>query len=174
MWIFGYGSLMWDDWEKEFNGSKIPNATLENYSRAFNKKSVRNWGSRKNPGPTLGLEPNKDSKCIGCAFKIPDENKEKALEYLKGREGKSFELTQVEIELPSGAKVDAFTPINDPRKSTYIKNKDVTEIAEMVRNAEGKDGKCFNYVKNIHAQLEEMSIEDRSVNKLWSLLSKGE
>ena len=37
MWIFGYGSLMWDGWESEFVCQERAMATLSGYRRAFNK-----------------------------------------------------------------------------------------------------------------------------------------
>ncbi len=75
IWVFGYGSLMWDNWEEKFGGNKHPRAVLHGYSRAFNKKSVKNWGSSEIPGPTLGLEEEDDAQCVGIAFEFPKKRK---------------------------------------------------------------------------------------------------
>jgi cation transport regulator ChaC len=56
MWIFGYGSLMWDGWESEFACQERAMATLSGYRRAFNKLSVANWGTKDAPCPTLKLD----------------------------------------------------------------------------------------------------------------------
>lgn len=61
MRVFGYGSLIWDDWENEYEGKRFDKARLTNYRTAFNKKSTRNWGTPQNPGPTLGLEEEQGS-----------------------------------------------------------------------------------------------------------------
>ena len=57
MWIFGYGSLMWDGWEKSFDCLETTNAILPNYQRVLNKKSVINWGTSDHPCPTLNIIP---------------------------------------------------------------------------------------------------------------------
>ena len=65
MWIFGYGSLMWDGWESEFVCQERATATLPGYRRAFNKLSVANWGTKEAPCPTLNLHEDRDASCQG-------------------------------------------------------------------------------------------------------------
>ena len=73
MWVFGYGSLMWDGWEKAFGGIRIDQAVLNGFHRSFNKNSVKNWGTRSVPCPTLGLEPAEGDQCVGTAFEFSDD-----------------------------------------------------------------------------------------------------
>lgn len=47
MWVFGYGSLMWDGWEIEFQGVKDNRAELTGFHRDFNKRSTLNWAQEK-------------------------------------------------------------------------------------------------------------------------------
>jgi cation transport protein ChaC len=49
MWVFGYGSLMWDGWQTKHACIRRVPAELDGYSRAFNKASVRYWGSKNHP-----------------------------------------------------------------------------------------------------------------------------
>ncbi len=51
MWVFGYGSLMWDQWEQQFGGIRVDRAALVNYRRSFNKASTGNWGTQDLPAP---------------------------------------------------------------------------------------------------------------------------
>ena len=83
MWVFGYGSLMWDGWERDFGGSRTDRAVLSGYRRSFNKKSVSNWGTSKSPGPTLGLEPDAAGECIRMVFEIPDAQRRAVEQMLK-------------------------------------------------------------------------------------------
>jgi len=173
MWVFGYGSLMWDDWESEFDGEKSEEAVLRGYRRAFNKASVRNWGSTEEPCPTLGLEQEADAKCIGSAFKFSDEQKDEILARLREREGSSFDIVEVEITLSDGRDVNAYTAINDTSEDTYLGDKSIEEIAKMIEDADGRDGECIEYVRNIRSRLEEQSIHDSAVEELWSAIERS-
>src|SRR5271165_746310 len=115
MWVFGYGSLMWDQWEQQFGGSHVDGASLMSYRRSFNKASTRNWGTRNSPGPTLGLEPSQESYCIGTAFQFPDETADAVSTYLRNREGASFTLTQLPVRLPNEETIQAVDAANSIR-----------------------------------------------------------
>jgi cation transport regulator ChaC len=82
MWIFGYGSLMFDEWESNHGCVGRRWADLAGYRRVFNKKSVENWGSKKRPGLTLNLKDSTTSVCRGIAFEFIDDDS-KSLEMLK-------------------------------------------------------------------------------------------
>ncbi len=171
MWVFGYGSLMWDGWERDFDGQKHPRARLKGYRRAFNKKSTRNWGSQKNPGPTLGLEKDDDSECIGCAFKFADDWQQNINDCLKDREGPSFELKKQPIILADNKEVQAIVPINKRSASTYIGDLSLHEKAKMARLAIGSSGSCVEYVRNVRKNLVSLEVEDPYVEDFWEELS---
>ncbi len=168
MWVFGYGSLMWDEWEKEFNGIRHDQARLDNYRRSFNKKSTRNWGTRENPGPTLGLENG--SHCMGCAFEFSNDQQAVILDYLRNREGASFCFKELPVELEDGRSIQTFTPINDQSSTTYIGNIDLEARVEMAKNAIGSDGECIDYVTNIHNKLNELGIRDPYVSEFYNAI----
>jgi cation transport protein ChaC len=138
MWIFGYGSLMWDGWEQTFGGMRVDGAALLNYHRAFNKKSVGNWGTPKAPAPTLGLEPSQDINCIGTAFEFPDAQRTAIQIFLTDREGPSFAVVELPLRLPNGREILALTSVNDRSKDTYIGDVPITERVVMARTSTGK------------------------------------
>jgi cation transport protein ChaC len=171
MWVFGYGSLMWDEWEKKFDGKRYDNSKILNYHRDFNKKSTVNWGTGQNPGPTLGLEVQPGSECIGCAFEFPDEKREQILGYLKDREGESFSLPEIDVILENGTAVKAFTPINSHTSHTYIGGLNINQRVQMAKSAVGSHGKCTDYVSSIRNKLVELNIQDEHVEIFWKALS---
>ncbi len=57
MWVFGYGSLMWDDWYGSLSCTRKTIGLMRGYRRTFSKNSVRNWGTKQRPGPTNARTP---------------------------------------------------------------------------------------------------------------------
>jgi glutathione-specific gamma-glutamylcyclotransferase len=175
MWIFGYGSLMWDGWERHLDGLRVDCAVLMGHRRSFNKKSVTNWGTSEAPAPTLGLEPDPDpnSNCIGTAFEFPDERR-LAIEYLlRHREGKSFALVELPVRLPDGREVSAVTPVNDRSSATYIGEVPIALRITMAMRASGTYGSCADYVRNIHSKLQFLGIVDAEVDEFLTLLESS-
>ena len=170
MWIFGYGSLMWDSWEQSFGCLRKEEAQLQSFRRDFNKASTFRWGSKSAPGPTLGIEPDQDACCIGLAFEFSDDRSEEILGYLKKREGSDFTLEQGIVQLCDGTLITAKIPTNDRRGRTYIGDKIIAERAAMARVAAGKAGKCIDYVANIRQELRRRGIDDPNVEEFWQAL----
>lgn len=171
--VFVYGSLMWDNRDPQFQGTCEGKAILRGYHRAFNKKSTRNWGSSETPCPTLGLEKSGGAECVGLVFKFNDNQREEVVAFLKDREGSSFQLVEVEIELEGGQKEMALTSINSSERSTYIGNLCVNKLIEMMQKASGKYGNCIDYIQNLHKKCIELSISDEYVEKVWEGINQN-
>ena len=174
MWVFGYGSLMWDGWEESFNGTRVEGAVLEGYRRAFNKKSVENWGTRDCPCPTLGLEEAPAATCTGVAFRFAEAKRDAVWSYLRNREGPSFDLETAPVHLPDAPTVSALVAINNPSAASYIGDRARPAIAAMVEGAEGQSGDCIEYLKNTRAKLRALLIDDEAVEQLWAVVCEGE
>src|SRR5260370_20014767 len=172
MWVFGYGSLMWDGWEQKLGGTHVDRAVLANYRRSFNKKSTRNWGTSVAPGPTLGLEPSQNAVCTGTAFEFPEEQRVAVEKVLRGREGASFVLVELPVRLPDGREVRALTPVNDNTDRTYVGSIPMALRADMARTARGRDGACAKYVRNIHEKLVLLGIVDTDVEEFATLVGE--
>ncbi len=167
MWVFGYGSLMWDGWHTNPNRGCIRSAraTFRGYRRAFNKKSVRNWGTRENPGPTLNLIKADGASCHGIAFEFPDDRTNAILEYLREREGRNFAFPRLQIHIDDGSAATAIVPLYEA--GDIIATNNARDIAAKVVKARGRDGACIDYVKGIAETLERLNIEDPCVTELW-------
>jgi glutathione-specific gamma-glutamylcyclotransferase len=172
MWVFGYGSLMWDGWEQPFGGVRVDRAVLNGYRRSFNKRSIKNWGTSEAPAPTLGLEPGVDVNCTGTAFEFPDGQRAAIEELLTEREGKSFAFPELSVRLPDGRVIRALTPVNDREGRTYIGNVELAQRASMARTAVGTSGPCVEYVRNIHKKLTALGIVDTDVDEFLALLQQ--
>ena len=163
MWVFGYGSLMWDNWETTHGCLRQVVARLPGFRRTFNKASVKNWGTTDNPCPTLNLTTEPSASCDGVAFEFPEEKRREILDYLEQREGKDFEPKQQEIRLENGDLVTALVAIYSGKN--LLSGRSVAELVTMASAAEGNCGSCIDYVKNIAAKLSELEIHDPAVDE---------
>jgi len=168
MWFFGYGSLMWDGWEATRGCIRRARAGLSGYRRVFNKASVRNWGTKEFPAPTLNLIKSDSAHCYGMAFEFPDECEQEIREYLVKREGKSFALRQIPAQLENGDEITAIVPIYEGNNLIHADR--IAILVEMILQASGKDGKCIFYLKGLTEELHRLGIDDPAVSDLWQAL----
>lgn len=169
MWVFAYGSLMWDNWEIKYDCTRRVVADLQGYCRRFNKASVRNWGTKATPGPTLNLSKLDNGVCRGIAFQFPDAQKIEILSYLEEREGKAFLLREAVVHLEDQSKRSALVPFYNGKN--VIEGKTAKELAAMVLAASGTDGTCLSYVNGIADKLSVLGIDDPAVTELWNWIN---
>ena len=165
MWVFGYGSLMWDGWETQHGCTRRMLADLPGYCRAFNKASVKNWGTKSISCPTLNLSKVAEGVCRGIAFEFPNDQKQELLAYLTDREGKTFKLHEVTVQLDGHTGVSALVPFYEGKN--IIVGKTLEETASMVAPASGTSGTCLAYIRGITEKLSELGIYDPVVVDFW-------
>ena len=81
LWIFAYGSLMWDP---GFPFEEARPALLRGYHRSFCLYSHRYRGTPDKPGLVLGLDAG--GACRGIAYRVTARNAQRVLAYLWRRE----------------------------------------------------------------------------------------
>ena len=167
LWVFGYGSLMWKGWERAHGCVRCADAELPGFRRAFNKGSVKNWGTKQNPGPTLDLEADSSISCRGVAFEFPDDKSNRIRAYLEKREAKDFSLCEKEI-LVAGHRARALVPIYAGKN---LLNETLKDRAKMARAAEGNCGRCIDYVKGVLDELSKLGIDDPAVKEFWQAVN---
>ena len=170
MWVFGYGSLMWDSWEQQFNCVQRRIAELHGYSRSFSKASVKNWGSATSPGPTLNLDVAESAVCTGIVFEFKTEQEGDVTAYLARREGKGFELKPKSVVTDGGESVDALVPIYIGHN--VIRGESLVELARRVANAKGTSGQCREYVRGVQLELNRLGISDPVVTEIWNAIER--
>jgi cation transport protein ChaC len=163
MWIFGYGSLMWDGWETEWTCLRRAMATLPGHRRTFSKASVTNWGTKEVPCPTLNLELDASGTCIGMAFEFSDDQEQQVVRFLENREGKNFLLEKHQIRLEDNTEIQARIPIYRGKNLLPA----TAQKPVLARGAAGRSGLCLDYVKGIAEKLAELGIADPVVTEFW-------
>lgn len=169
VWVFGYGSLIWDGWETALGCLKREAATLPGYRRSFDKLSQRNWGTKLAPCPTLNLQADPSASCRGMSFAFPNAIRNSLLDYLARREGKNFALRSCLIRFDSGAEVEALVAMYEGRN--LCGDISLAERVRMVLSARGTDGTGIDYVLGLATKLDELGIDDPAVRELHAALS---
>jgi len=168
IWIFGYGSLIWNP---GFEFAVRQRATLSGFNRAFCLWSVHYRGTEAQPGLVLGLAPAQGASCEGVAYFVAAEAAEMVHLYLRKRELVSYAyFEQLEaLKLEDGQQVQALCYIVDPDHSQYAGELSLLEQARVIKTAKGSAGENIEYLHNTAAHLEALGIDDPDMRSLLKL-----
>jgi len=158
---------MWDGWEKDRGCLRRAIAELPGFARAFNKRSIRNWGTRACPGPTLNLVAS-TSSCKGIAFEFPDTDSKEIAAFLSEREGEGFALKELPIVLQGEGKATALVSLYQGHN--IIPPTSSAEIAAMALEAKGTSGTCASYIEGVAEHLRKLGIADPAVAEMHRAL----
>lgn len=169
LWVFGYGSLMW---RPGFDYEERIEATLNGYHRALCILSVHHRGTPERPGLVLGLD--RGGSCRGIAFRVPVEQADATLDYLRDREQVTsvYRETYHRLRLNDGRVVDGVAFTADRFHSQYARKLSHEALVERVRHGVGVSGNNPDYVRATVAELVRMGIHDRTLAKLVASLDE--
>jgi len=68
LWVFGYGSLIWDP---GFDHEERVIARLSGWRRSFCMWSIHHRGTPEAPGLVLALDADGQGHCTGVAYRVP-------------------------------------------------------------------------------------------------------
>lgn len=174
LWVFGYGSLMWDP---GFPVVERTPALLQGYHRRFCIQSRRYRGTPEQPGLVLGLDHG--GSCHGIAFRAPADAVPEVAAYLWDREMDSYayrpKRLRVRLTGPAGGNrmVTASTFVVDRSNPQYHRNHDMAQMAERIRTCCGQRGRNVDYLINTVAHLDELGISDGPLHQLLAMVTAG-
>lgn len=165
MWVFGYGSLMWNP-GFEFVDKQV--ATLAEYHRSFCMRSIHHRGTDEAPGLVLALDAAKGASCDGVAFQVASDMADQVLEYLRAREliSSAYLEADLPIALRDGRQVQAVTYVIDPDHVQYCGELPLEEQAQIIKTAVGGRGPNDEYLHSTATQLHELGISDPDLDWL--------
>ncbi len=157
MWVFGYGSLLWNP---GFEPAEAITATLGGYHRSFCMLSVHHRGTVDEPGLVLALDAA-DAECVGVAFRVAAQEEGEVLNALREREliSSAYVERQVSLSLEDGRQVEALTYVIDRDHEQYCQY-DLEKQAQLIARSVGGRGPNPEYLYNTAAHLTKMGIED--------------
>lgn len=159
MWVFGYGSLIW---EPGFVPADRRLARLDGWHRSFCMRSIHHRGTPEDPGLVLALDRLAGASCHGVAFAVQRGEEDAVLAYLRDRELVSsayLETTQT-VAFAGGGTARALTYVIDPDHVQYCGGLDREEVARIILRAHGGRGPNADYLFNTAAHLAELGLPD--------------
>jgi len=164
LWVFGYGSLMWDPGFPHVEG--VP-ALIYGYHRELCIYSSRWRGSPERPGLVLGLD--RGGACRGMAFRIAAGHVAHSLEALWDREMRRgvYHPRLLLARLPRRtARVLAF--IANPVHPGYAGTLPTVRTAELIANCHGDRGANVEYLARTLKHLAKLGVRDHHLQRVMA------
>lgn len=163
VWVFSYGSLMWNP---GFHFTEVRLARLADYQRCFSFKVDIGRGTVDCPALMLSIE-NQPGCCTGLAFRIAANQLQDELGMLWRREmiQGSYLPAMLPMSTPQG-QITALAFVSNPASMNYVGAQALDETAAAIAKASGFMGSNRQYLEQLAAQLAHLGIEDDYVTQL--------
>lgn len=166
MWVFGYGSLLWDP---GFAPEEAIPARLPCWHRSFCMLSIHHRGTEEEPGLVLALDAQPGAQCEGLALRVPAAEVADVHASLRAREliSSAYVERLLTVDLADGRRETALTYVIDPEHRQYCRF-DLETQARMIARATGGRGPNADYLFNTAAHLSGLGIGDPDLDWLVS------
>jgi cation transport protein ChaC len=164
VWLFGYGSLIWNP-AIEFEERRV--GTVHGWHRAFCLSTSVGRGTMDQPGLVLGLDAG--GHCTGVAFRLAEDGLEDELRLLWRREmlAGSYVPRWLILEDTAGVPFGhalAFTINKEADQYAGTLTKEA--IIRTLATAGGELGSCASYLFRTSDGLREMGIVDAELEQM--------
>lgn len=162
IWIFGYGSLMWDP---GIHFAEVRRARATGYHRSFCLRSEIGRGSRDRPGLMAALDTG--GECQGLVFRIAEADVEKETRLLWRREmiTTAYIPRFIGLQTPQGP-VEALTFVMDQAAPRYLPGLSLEESARFIGTGRGPIGTSLDYLDSLVAHFKVIGIVDEELAAL--------
>lgn len=166
MWVFGFGSLMWNPC---FDYEIKTAAVLKGYDRKFHIWTTRARGTPNNPGLGLCLEDCAGA-CRGVAFRLVEGDVEAAWERLWEREMGSgiYRPAWVSLESEDHDRIVALTFVVNREHPHYAGPMPSERMADIMAGAKGSYGLCRDYLAGTIEEMRKLDVSDSDLEELLS------
>jgi cation transport protein ChaC len=163
LWIFGYGSLMWDP---GFHFAEVRLAKLPQHRRRFSCRTSLGRGSPECPGLMLTLEPGPGC-CSGLAFRIDAAlaGHESGMLWRREMIRGIYQPRLLSVSTPQG-EVTALVFAANPAHDDHVGELPLDDAAAIIAHAEGVLGSNRQYLEQLVWQLEHLGLDDGYLRQL--------
>ena len=167
LWVFAYGSLMWDP---AIHIVEIRRATLQSFHRSFCLKAEIGRGSKAAPALMAALDVG--GECHGLAFRIPANavNHETEILWMREMIGEAYMPLFQTVITPQGS-VEALAFVMD-RASPRYADLSGAEAAAIIATGRGVLGTNLEYFDNLADHVAVLGIEDEVFEAIRSQLRR--
>jgi glutathione-specific gamma-glutamylcyclotransferase len=165
MWVFGYGSLIWNP---GFPHEETRIARLPDWHRSFCMRSIHHRGTPEAQGLVLALDQLPGACCDGLAFRVTPGAEDTTLATLREREliSSAYLERWLEVDLAGGAREMALAYVIDPAHEQYCGGLAREEQARIIATAQGGRGTNRDYLNATARHLHELGIADPDLDWL--------
>lgn len=165
LWVFGYGSLIWDPCFA-FTDRQV--ATAAGWQRSFCMWSVHYRGTAEHPGLVLALDRAAGAQCQGVAFAIPAWAEAETINALREREliSAAYLEETITITLPDGRSVPALTYVINRDHAQYTGPLTPDAQAQIIASRHGVRGPNRNYLFATAQHLADLGLADPDLDAL--------
>jgi cation transport protein ChaC len=169
VWVFGYGSLMWNP---AFLHEEARLGTVRGWHRRFCLNLTRGRGSPDCPGLMLALD--RGGACRGVAFRVAAGMARDELLLVWRREmlSGSYLARWVTVATEFGP-VRAVTFVVNPKHARYLGRLSEAEAALRISRASGELGSCLDYFDRTVASLHAFGLRDRALERIGRAIPRG-
>lgn len=168
VWVFAYGSLMWDP---GFYFDEVRVGRADGFQRKFCLNMTRGRGSEETPGLMAALDEGE--VCHGLVYRITAQNADHETAVIWRREMIAFgyqpRFVPVATEMGS---VEAMTFVVDKSGGRYAGDIDPDVSARMIATARGINGSNLDYLNNLAEQLKALGLTDDALFDLHERAGK--
>ena len=162
VWVFGYGSLMWNP---AIRFAERRPALVHGFHREFCLLARAGRGSPERPGLMLSLEPG--GSCHGVAYRLHARAVEEELDVLWRREMMTRAYRPVWVAArTAGGIAHAIAFAANQQHERYRGGLGAETMARYLARGEGPLGRCCDYLFDTVAHLRGLGIHDRRMEAL--------
>jgi cation transport protein ChaC len=163
LWLFGYGSLIWNPGLPTVESVR---SRVHGYHRGLYLWSRVNRGTPEQPGLVLALD--RGGSCAGVAFRLGSEGVMPHLEALWRREMAmgSYRPMWLPCALADGRRIAALAFVMRRDVPSYTGKLPDATVRTVFARAAGRYGTTLDYVRRTVAALRESGMPDRALEQL--------
>lgn len=169
VWVFAYGSLMWNP---ALEYAEVQSCQVDGWRRSFCFWTPMGRGTPELPGLMLALEEG--GECEGIAYRLAAEHVQTELGLLWNREMLAglYKARWVPTRLRDGRTVSAISFVVDPAHCQYCGDLPIERAAHHIAFAEGRRGACRDYLTNTADHARSLGIHDPYIEDMVARVAR--